>query len=102
MVPAAGGVARKVTSLATEAGGVLWIDDGTLLVTSDVYPDCDAHERAAFDDACQKKRLDEAGKPSSARVYDRLLYPPLGHLGRRPAHATCSWCPLDGGAARAT
>ena len=36
----AGGEARKVTSLATDAGGVSWIDDQTLLVTSEVYPDC--------------------------------------------------------------
>jgi dipeptidyl aminopeptidase/acylaminoacyl peptidase len=63
----AGGEPRKVTSLATDAGGVAWIDDKTLLVTSDVYPDC-------ADAACNKKRLDEAGKPSTARVYDSLLF----------------------------
>ena len=53
---------------------MLWIDAARLLVSSDVYPGCDTTEGAAFDDACQKQRLDEAGKPSSARVYDRLLY----------------------------
>ncbi len=63
-----------MTSLATEAGGVLWIDAARLLVTSDAYPGCDTKDGPAVDDACQKKRLDEAGKPSSARVYDRLLY----------------------------
>src|SRR5688572_28075691 len=74
VVPAAGGAAKKVTSLATEAGGVVWIDAARLLVRSDTYPACDTRQGLAVDDACQKKRLDEAGKPSSARVYDRLLY----------------------------
>ena len=73
VVPAAGGVAKKVTSLATEAGGVLWIDAARLLVTSDAYPGCDTRD-GPVDDACQKKRLDEAGKPEGARAYDRLLY----------------------------
>jgi dipeptidyl aminopeptidase/acylaminoacyl peptidase len=58
----AGGEPRKVTSLSTDAGGVVWITDRTLLVTSDVYPECNA------DDACNKKKLDAAGKTSSARV----------------------------------
>jgi dipeptidyl aminopeptidase/acylaminoacyl peptidase len=71
VVPATGGAANRVTSLASEASGAVWIDDARLLVRSDVYPTCDG---AAFDDACQKKRKDEAGKPSSARVYDRLLF----------------------------
>jgi dipeptidyl aminopeptidase/acylaminoacyl peptidase len=64
----AGGEPRRVTSLSTGAGGVTWADKNTLIVTSEVYPDCGA------DDACNKKKLDEAGKPSSVRVYDRLLY----------------------------
>ena len=63
----AGGEARKVTSLATHASGVSWIDDKTLLVTSEVYPDC-------TDAACNKKKMEEAGKPSPARVYDTLLF----------------------------
>ena len=35
---------------------------------SEVFPDCGA------DDACNAKQLGEAGKPSTARVYDELLY----------------------------
>src|ERR1043165_4388142 len=33
---------RKLTSIATEAGGELWSPDGkNILFTSDVYPECD-------------------------------------------------------------
>ena len=63
----AGGEARAVTSMATDAGGVSWIDDKTLLVTSDVFPDC-------ADAACNKRKMDEAGKPSAVRAYDSLLF----------------------------
>jgi dipeptidyl aminopeptidase/acylaminoacyl peptidase len=71
----AGGAARKVTSMPTEAGGVLWLDDRTLLVTSDVYPDCGpAAAGGAYDAACNRKRLEAAANSSSARVYDDLLY----------------------------
>ena len=52
VVDAAGGPARKVTSLATEAGGVLWIDNATLLVTSDLYPACPATAGAPVDVDC--------------------------------------------------
>jgi dipeptidyl aminopeptidase/acylaminoacyl peptidase len=76
VVDAAGGAPRKVTSLPTEAGGVLWIDDRTLLVTSDVYPECaPAAAGGAYDGACNRRRLEEAEKPGGqARVYDRLLF----------------------------
>jgi dipeptidyl aminopeptidase/acylaminoacyl peptidase len=67
-LPAAGGDARKLTSLATGADGFLWIDAKTLLVVSDVYPECNA------DDACNKKKIEAAGKPSPALLYDKLLY----------------------------
>jgi dipeptidyl aminopeptidase/acylaminoacyl peptidase len=73
----AGGEPRKVTSLATGASGVLWIDDGHLLVVSDVYPECGrgaGGAPAVWDEACNKDRLDTAGRADSARVYDRLLF----------------------------
>jgi len=61
--------ARQVTSLATEAAGVLYSPDGKNLVfTSDVYPDCP-------DDACNKKKLDaEKASKVHARIYTSLLY----------------------------
>lgn len=77
VIDLAGGEPRRVTSLATGANGVLWIDDATLLVASDVYPECNkaAGEGAAtHDEACNKQKLDAAGKPDSARVYDHLLF----------------------------
>ena len=64
-----GSNARQVTSLATEAGGVLYSPDGKNLVfTSEVYPDCP-------DDACNKKKLDaEKESKVHARIYTSLLY----------------------------
>jgi dipeptidyl aminopeptidase/acylaminoacyl peptidase len=99
VVDAAGGPARKVTSLATEAGGVLWIDNATLLVTSDVYPACPATAGGPLDEPCQQKRLDAAGKPSSAKVYDRLLFRHWDTWDDdRRTHLLA--VPLDGGPAR--
>lgn len=65
-----GGNAKQVTSLSTEADGVLFASDGkNLLFTSPVYPDCGA------DDACNKKNLDaDEHSPSHARIYTELLY----------------------------
>jgi dipeptidyl aminopeptidase/acylaminoacyl peptidase len=64
-----GNNAKQLTSLATEASGVLLSPDGKwILFTSDVYPDCP-------DDACNKKRLDaEAANKVKARIYTSLLY----------------------------
>ncbi|HUL78627.1 MAG TPA: S9 family peptidase [Vicinamibacteria bacterium] len=63
----AGGEPVKATSLATDVEAFDWIDGDRLLVVSAVFPDCGA------DPTCNSKRLGEAGKPSSARVYDDLL-----------------------------
>jgi len=64
-----GSDARQITSLATEAGGVLYSRDGKNLVfTSEVYPDCP-------DDACNKTKLDaEKEAKVHARLYTSLLY----------------------------
>jgi dipeptidyl aminopeptidase/acylaminoacyl peptidase len=69
IIPVHGGEARQLTSLSTEAGGVTWARKGeALLFTSQVYPDC-------TDDACNKKRLEEAEKSKvKARVIDELLF----------------------------
>jgi dipeptidyl aminopeptidase/acylaminoacyl peptidase len=64
----AGGEPRKLTSLATGADAFAWLDGRRLLVRTEVFPECGA------DDACNAKRLAAAGQPSSARVYDDLLF----------------------------
>jgi dipeptidyl aminopeptidase/acylaminoacyl peptidase len=89
VVDAAGGPPRKVTSLPTEAGGVLWMDDRTLLVTSDVDPDCSpATPGGPYNADCNRRRLEEAQKPGGqARVYDRLLVRHWDHWrDRRRTH----------------
>jgi dipeptidyl aminopeptidase/acylaminoacyl peptidase len=64
-----GSGAHAVTSLSTEAGGVMVAPDGRNLVfTSDVYPDC-------ADDACNQKKLDEEKNSKvHARIYTTLLF----------------------------
>jgi dipeptidyl aminopeptidase/acylaminoacyl peptidase len=64
----AGGEPRPLTSLATGVEAFAWLDGRRLLVVTEVFPDCGA------DDACNSKRLGEAGRPSSARAYDDLLF----------------------------
>ncbi|HXX23809.1 MAG TPA: S9 family peptidase [Terriglobia bacterium] len=69
IIPVRGGEARQLTSISTEADGVTWArKSNALLFTSQVYPDC-------ADDACNKKRLEEAEKSKvKARVIDKLLF----------------------------
>ena len=64
---------RKLTSVATEAGGELWSPDGkNILFTSDVYPECDAQDDSI---ACNAKTLDEANKSKvKAQIFTHLLY----------------------------
>ncbi|MFZ0687331.1 MAG: S9 family peptidase [Terriglobales bacterium] len=73
---AAGAVSatRKLTSIATEAGGELWSPDGkNILFTSDVYPECDGEPQA--EETCNAKKLEEHEKSKvKALVFDRLLY----------------------------
>jgi dipeptidyl aminopeptidase/acylaminoacyl peptidase len=65
-----GGEQTQVTHLSTEASGQTVSPDGKyLLLTSDVYPDCGA------DDACNKRKLDEASQSKvKARLITGLLY----------------------------
>lgn len=60
---------QQVTSLSTEAGGVLFAPDGKHLVfTSDVYPECATQ-------ACNQQRLEaEKAAKVQARIYTSLLY----------------------------
>lgn len=61
---------RQITTLATEAGGVLFAPSGKKLVfTSNVFPVCGA------DDDCNRKKLDaEKNNKVKARAYTELLY----------------------------
>jgi len=65
---------RKLTSIATEAGGELWSPDGkNILFTSDVYPECD--DPPAQEQECNAKKLKEAEESKvKAIIFDRLLY----------------------------
>jgi dipeptidyl aminopeptidase/acylaminoacyl peptidase len=69
VIPVHGGEARQLTSISAEADGVTWARKGdALLFTSQVYPDC-------ADDACNKKRLEDAEKSKvKARIIDELLF----------------------------
>jgi Tol biopolymer transport system component len=59
----------QLTTLATEADGVLWSGDGKQLVfISEVYPDC-------ADAACNQRKLEaEKNNKIQARIYTNLLY----------------------------
>ncbi|MDX2154126.1 MAG: S9 family peptidase [Bryobacteraceae bacterium] len=87
-----GSDAKQLTSIATEASGVLVSPDGKHLVfTSDVYPDC-------ADEACNKRRLEEEkASKVKARVYTSLLYRHWSDWqGSRRKHLFV--VPADGGA----
>jgi dipeptidyl aminopeptidase/acylaminoacyl peptidase len=64
------GTSRKVTELASGAGAVKWMPDGSgLVVVSDIYPDC------GVDPACIKdKTTAEGNAPTKARLLTGLLY----------------------------
>ena len=66
---------RQITKLSTEASGPLLSPDGRKIVfLSKVYPDCKPAV-GSFDDACNKRNLDDEVKsPVKARAYTSLLY----------------------------
>lgn len=65
----ASGEPRKITSLATEAGGIAWSPDGKWFAfPSDVYPACATA-------ACSEQALKEfETRKSKARVFDHLMF----------------------------
>lgn len=91
---ASGGDATPITSISTDVDLFMWSPDGaSIAYTSSVFPDC-------TDDACNKKRLDDAEKSKvKARIYDHLLYRHWNEWsdGRR-SHLFVM--PAGGGAAR--
>ncbi|HEX9615561.1 MAG TPA: S9 family peptidase, partial [Bacteroidota bacterium] len=68
-IPAAGGEATKVSTISTEASGLVLSADGKLAAfASDVFPDCPT-------DDCNKKRNEEmAASKVKARIITRLPY----------------------------
>lgn len=89
-----GSNAKQVTSLATEADGVIWSGDGkTLVFTSEVYPECSTPE-------CNKSKLDaEKDSKVKARTYTSLLYRHWDSWqGARRKHLFA--VPADGGTPR--
>src|ERR1700723_3968562 len=65
---------KKLTSIATEAGGELWSPDGkNILFTSDVYPECDGVSET--ESACNARKLKEAEQSKvKAQIFTHLLY----------------------------
>jgi len=65
---------RKLTSIATEAGGELWSPDGKhILFTSDIYPECDGKPDAEL--ACnERKKKETEDSKVRALIFERLLY----------------------------
>jgi dipeptidyl aminopeptidase/acylaminoacyl peptidase len=70
-----GSNAKQITTLSTEAGGVLVSADGKRIVfISGVYPAC-GNTPTAFDDACNQKRAEEEkASKVKVRMYTSLLY----------------------------
>jgi dipeptidyl aminopeptidase/acylaminoacyl peptidase len=73
-VGTSGDEARPLTSVETGVSSFVWIDDEHLLVTSEVFPECAERKPPAAAVVCNKQKAEAAGKPSSARAYDHLLY----------------------------
>jgi dipeptidyl aminopeptidase/acylaminoacyl peptidase len=65
---------RQLTAIETGVLSFAWIGNDRLLVVSDVYPECQHKKPPAAAVVCNKQKSEQAGKPSSARVYDHLLY----------------------------
>jgi dipeptidyl aminopeptidase/acylaminoacyl peptidase len=63
------GEPRKITSLATEAAGIVWSPDGRWLAfASDIYPACATN-------ACNEEELKKFdARKSKARVFDHLMF----------------------------
>jgi dipeptidyl aminopeptidase/acylaminoacyl peptidase len=65
---------HKLTAMATEASGELWSPDGNnILLTSDVYPECDG--QPVDEQSCNEKKLKEVEQSKvKAQIFTHLLY----------------------------
>ncbi len=65
---------KRVTSIATEAGGELWSPDGwNILFTSDVYPECDSSP--VPEQRCNAQRVKQTEESKvKAQIFTHLLY----------------------------
>jgi dipeptidyl aminopeptidase/acylaminoacyl peptidase len=75
IIDLAGGEARQLTTIASEATGGIWSPDGKWVAfISAVYPEY-SHQPYAESNASHKKRKEEIEKnPVKARVFTRLFY----------------------------
>jgi dipeptidyl aminopeptidase/acylaminoacyl peptidase len=83
--------AKKLTSIATEAGDAIWSPDGnSVLFTSAVYPDCPAISPAdgGVGDKCNSDRdAAQAGSKVKAQIFTHLLYRHWDHFtGAKRTH----------------
>jgi dipeptidyl aminopeptidase/acylaminoacyl peptidase len=64
----------RLTNIATEASGELWSPDGkNILITSDVYPECDG--APAAETACNAKKVEETKNSKvKAQIFSHLMY----------------------------
>ncbi len=96
------GTPKQLTHVSTEADGAIWSPDSSrILFTSRVYPECSDESSWADEDACNKRRDDDAAKsPVKAMVFDHLLYRHWDHyVGPKRSHVLVVSA-TDGGAVR--
>jgi dipeptidyl aminopeptidase/acylaminoacyl peptidase len=75
LIDLAGGEARKLTDVGTEAGNALWSRDGkTIAFVSAVYPEYSEKPYAESNAANKKRREEDQKNPVKAKVFTKLFY----------------------------
>jgi dipeptidyl aminopeptidase/acylaminoacyl peptidase len=83
------GTPKRLTAMSTGGDGPVWSPDSQrILFVSRVYPDCSNEESWVQEDACDKRRDDDAAKnPVKAMVFTHLLYRHWDHfIGDKRSH----------------